>query len=568
MSFSPRQILSAQQLNELANNVPHAGLDYAFSATTADGDPGDGYVRINSGTWSEATEVHISKNDRSGNDLGSMLQALFITGCWLWMFSVTDRTRWFAGTITGITDNGTYWTVSISGIQSSTARADDEAIISVNALGALAQTTAATSETAATITASSPVTFTTQSALPYLPGTRLRFYSRGSGAWMEGKVTSYAGQTLTALMDLASGSGSHSDWNITVTGEPGEVVGAAPINSPTFTGTPAAPTAAPGTNSTQIATTEFVQNGLAAKAPTASPTITGTPTAPTAENGTNTEQIATTRFVQSGLAPKADASAVSSALATKANASDLSSLETTVSNLSSTVAGKASTSSLTGKVGAVKKQIFTASGTYTPSAGMIYCVIEAWGGGGGGGGITGASGNYNVGSSGGGGAGGYSRLMASAADIGASKAVTIGAAGAGGAAGNNAGSAGGETSVGIICVAKGGSGGGAGASSNAGTGGLGGVPGTGDIAAPGAPGGTGAPATNGINLYFCGGIGGSSLVGAGGRSPTGASSASAGNDATGYGAGGSGAGAHNSSNSRAGGNGTPGYVVITEYCAS
>ena len=38
-----------------------------------------------------------------------------------------------------------------------------------------------------------------------------------------------------------------------------EINGLAPLASPTFTGTPAAPTAAPGTNTTQIATTAFVQ---------------------------------------------------------------------------------------------------------------------------------------------------------------------------------------------------------------------------------------------------------------------------------------------------------------------
>lgn len=38
-----------------------------------------------------------------------------------------------------------------------------------------------------------------------------------------------------------------------------QVTGAAPLASPTFTGTPAASTAAPGTNTTQLATTAFVQ---------------------------------------------------------------------------------------------------------------------------------------------------------------------------------------------------------------------------------------------------------------------------------------------------------------------
>lgn len=64
-----------------------------------------------------------------------------------------------------------------------------------------------------------------------------------------------------------------------------------------LTGTPTAPTASAGTNTTQIATTAFVTG--AGFAPLASPTFTGTPAAPTAASGTNTTQIATTEFVQS-----------------------------------------------------------------------------------------------------------------------------------------------------------------------------------------------------------------------------------------------------------------------------
>lgn len=97
-------------------------------------------------------------------------------------------------------------------------------------------------------------------------------------------------------------------------------------------GTPTAPTAAVGTNTTQIATTAFVianssntltdlgltatatelnyvdgvtsaiQTQLNGKAPLASPTLTGIPTAPTAAAGTNTTQVATTAFVQAEIA--------------------------------------------------------------------------------------------------------------------------------------------------------------------------------------------------------------------------------------------------------------------------
>ncbi|ELC1655326.1 phage tail protein [Escherichia coli] len=107
--------------------------------------------------------------------------------------------------------------------------------------------------------------------------------------------------------------------------------------SPTFTGTPKAPTPAAGNNTTQLATTAFVQaaltaiingapttldtlkeiaaainndpkfsttinNALALKAPLSSPALTGTPTAPTAAQSVNNTQIATTAFVKSAIA--------------------------------------------------------------------------------------------------------------------------------------------------------------------------------------------------------------------------------------------------------------------------
>lgn len=85
--------------------------------------------------------------------------------------------------------------------------------------------------------------------------------------------------------------------------------GFAPLASPALTGVPTAPTAAPGTNTTQLATTAFVtaintiltnaiDSLIATKAPLASPSLTGVPTAPTASAGTNTTQLATTAFVR------------------------------------------------------------------------------------------------------------------------------------------------------------------------------------------------------------------------------------------------------------------------------
>ncbi|QRQ99699.1 heparin lyase I family protein [Dyadobacter sandarakinus] len=79
------------------------------------------------------------------------------------------------------------------------------------------------------------------------------------------------------------------------------------LTSPALTGTPTAPTAAAGTNTTQLATTAFVTAAAGLKANAASPTLTGTPLAPTATPGTNTTQIATTAFVTAATNAKADA---------------------------------------------------------------------------------------------------------------------------------------------------------------------------------------------------------------------------------------------------------------------
>lgn len=108
----------------------------------------------------------------------------------------------------------------------------------------------------------------------------------------------------------------------------GQVTGAAPLASPTFTGTPAGPTAAALTSTTQLATTAFVTTAGNLKANIASPTFTGTPAAPTATAGTNTTQLATTAFVTGAI------STAGGAFLVKANnLSDLANAATARTNL-------------------------------------------------------------------------------------------------------------------------------------------------------------------------------------------------------------------------------------------
>src|SRR5262245_55472449 len=70
-----------------------------------------------------------------------------------------------------------------------------------------------------------------------------------------------------------------------------------------------------------------------------------------------------------------------------------------------------------------KITVFTASGTYTPSPGIVGAILECIGGGGGGGATVGSASAARAG--GGGGAGSYARKAVSTATLGASQTVTI-----------------------------------------------------------------------------------------------------------------------------------------------
>ena len=110
-------------------------------------------------------------------------------------------------------------------------------------------------------------------------------------------AVSWSGKDALADSDankVISGDDFHTEFTTVQTA----VNSKANTASPTLTGTPAAPTAAASTNTTQIATTAFVTTADNLKANLASPALTGTPTAPTAATATDTTQVATTAFVQ------------------------------------------------------------------------------------------------------------------------------------------------------------------------------------------------------------------------------------------------------------------------------
>lgn len=129
--------------------------------------------------------------------------------------------------------------------------------------------------------------FQAQTSVPFPPSTYARLYYDGTnlvcydsagnqliGGGGGGAVSSVF--TRTGAVVAVSG-----DYTVA------QVTGAAPSASPTFTGTPAAPTAAPGTNTTQLATTAFVTAAVAT-APGTVTSVSGTTNQINVATGTTT----------------------------------------------------------------------------------------------------------------------------------------------------------------------------------------------------------------------------------------------------------------------------------------
>jgi hypothetical protein len=211
----------------------------------------------------------------------------------------------------------------------------------------------------------------------------------------------------------------------------------------------------------------------------------------------------------------------------------------------------------------VNVQVFTASGTYTPTPGATRALVRGVGGGGAGGGVpaTGA-GASSAGAGGGAGAHGVRWIDGTLS----SQAVTIGAGGT--PAAGAAGGPGGTTSFGALLSCPGGFGGPAGSvlsspgvASNAASGG--GAPSGATFGDGGAPGGVSIVLASTSALS---GGGASSMYGGGGT-PAGSNATAGfnGNAGVGRGSGGGGGVAVQTGGPVQGGAGTAGLIIVEEY---
>ncbi|MFD1558376.1 hypothetical protein ACFSHT_22550 [Paraburkholderia silviterrae] len=206
-------------------------------------------------------------------------------------------------------------------------------------------------------------------------------------------------------------------------------------------------------------------------------------------------------------------------------------------------------------------QVFSSSGTYTPTSGATSIIVrvQAPGGGSGGAASTTAS---QVAVSGGGNGGSYAEVRYTSVST---QTVTIGAVGAAGAAGANAGGTGGTTSFGSLVSCPGGNGGGGGAAVSAA--GVSGSAPTPNLACTISGGTTIDAVTGGRGQGGYALTGTTGFLGAGGNSAMGVGYVSAGGAQTGYGLG-SGAGAQIngiSAGNVAGAAGAAGEIIVYEY---
>ncbi|EPC3890269.1 hypothetical protein ACRZHT_004787, partial [Citrobacter braakii] len=208
----------------------------------------------------------------------------------------------------------------------------------------------------------------------------------------------------------------------------------APKASPTFTGTPTAPTPANSDNSKKLATTEFVAKALEALAGSAPETLDTLKELADALG--NDPNFATT--VLNKLAEK---------LAKDQNGADIPDPALFVKNL-----GLGDASGYVGRL--LKIQVFTASGTVTKTPGAKKWRIKCLGAGAGSSAAS-ATGSNEVSVSNGGGAGAYAEGIYDVSSI-TTASVVIGSGGAGGTAGSIYGADGGTSSVGSFISSPGG----------------------------------------------------------------------------------------------------------------
>lgn len=382
-------------------------------------------------------------------------------------YLTANQTITISGDATGSGTTSIPLTLSNSGATAGTyGSATQSSVVTVDAKGRITSiTTVPITAPAASTTLTGDVTGTGTGTVPTtLSATGVTAGTYGSATLAPVLTVDSAGRIISGTVTTITPAFS------SITSKPTTLSGygitdAAPLASPGFTGTPTAPTPAQFNNTTQLATTAFVKQaqgnlgGIDLYTISTSLPVNRAGYLVTVTSGTMT--LPALGSVTDGV--KYTISAFGACTVAAAGASTIRyPIGTTVSSIAlaagsvlTVVAGNStwnviSGSGVSNSGGLINVQVFTSSGTYTPTVGTSSIIVEAAGGGGGSAGTF--NGNRSVSAGGAPGAYGKSRYTSPT-----TTSITIGTGGTAGPAGTAAGN-GGTTSFGALLSCPGGPG--------------------------------------------------------------------------------------------------------------
>lgn len=218
-------------------------VNYRFSTSVTDDDPGNGRVKFNDQTLPDATVLYVDDRDINGVDLQSFLRTIDDSTSPLkghFRIGVANAPSTFAiFTITAITEEDGYFKIDCAHVDGA-FRFDDQAELiltfartgdigptgSTGPQGATGPGFAGLISTSTVAIGTSTVTFVTNksavSESAFMGGNYVFAYA-GSSATIYGQIVSFAGKNLTLNPITTEGTGTYSNWLFDLTGELGPV---------------------------------------------------------------------------------------------------------------------------------------------------------------------------------------------------------------------------------------------------------------------------------------------------------------------------------------------------------
>lgn len=104
--------------------------NWLFSTSTSTG-PTTTQIRLNNGTPASVTEIYVADSNGNSIDMSAFLTSFSNDSAFgkIRLYKEDDKTKFWLGTLTAVTDNGTDFTLAVTHIQSNSAFANTDSVI-------------------------------------------------------------------------------------------------------------------------------------------------------------------------------------------------------------------------------------------------------------------------------------------------------------------------------------------------------------------------------------------------------------------------------------------------------